>query len=422
MNKFQKYVNELVVLSSSQLHDDDEVSVRAALDGQVATNLRRLVTLAERKRKGAFFTSGQMAETLAEAISGTLTPRSIIADPACGAGDLLLAFLPSLLSRRNRGETKWPHRLIALDREQSFVDVARARVTLAARLADRDRHFNPDELVNFHVGDFLNRPKVIRQATHVVLNPPFFNVKLKSPLSWAEGSVSAAALFVETCLTHCRPGTIVAAVLPDVLRSGWRYRNWRSLVEEKATISAVRSLGRFDSWTDIDVFLVVLRLGRTSSDAKVTSWASRGRSRIPRLTRAFTLRVGDVVNNRDPHEGNWVRYLTAKEALPWTTIKDVTRRRRYQGPTYLPPFVVIRRTSSPADRARAIASVVTGTHKVAVDNHLVIARPHRPSRALCDELVRQLRLPSTTAWLNRRIRCRHLTVEAISGIGFRRER
>jgi hypothetical protein len=51
---------------------------------------------------------------------------------------------------------------------------------------------------------------------------------------------------------------------------------------------------------------------------------------------------------------------------------------------------------------------------VAVDNHLLVLEP-KAERGI-EELVQVLRRPETTEWLNQRIRCRHLTVDAVNQI------
>jgi hypothetical protein len=81
-----------------------------------------------------------------------------------------------------------------------------------------------------------------------------------------------------------------------------------------------------------------------------------------------------------------------------------------------PPFVAIRRTSSPSDTFRAAGTLVIGKQMIAAENHLIIARPKSGSIDDCRKLLRMLRNPDTNNFLNQRIRCRHLTVSAVREI------
>ena len=126
----------------------------------------------------------------------------------------------------------------------------------------------------------------------------------------------------------------------------------------------------------------------------------------------FDAKVGPVVPYRTPKNGPWYSYLTCNSALPWKTIKKMPNR-RFSGTIFNPPFVVLRRTSSPSDKHRALASIVLGSSPVAVENHLIVLIPKDSSIKTCKLLIDNLKRKETQVWLNKRIRCRHLTVTAI---------
>ena len=119
--------------------------------------------------------------------------------------------------------------------------------------------------------------------------------------------------------------------------------------------------------------------------------------------------------HRDPHSGQPCAYLEARLAPPWDSIRvdENSQGRRYAGTTYKPPFVVVRRTSSPSEKYRATATIVLGNRQVAVENHLIILVPKNETVTECIELVKRLKHTKTNNWLNERIRCRHLTVSAL---------
>jgi hypothetical protein len=50
---------------------------------------------------------------------------------------------------------------------------------------------------------------------------------------------------------------------------------------------------------------------------------------------------------------------------------------------------------------------------VAVENHLIVIKPNAGTLAACRRLRKQLNDPSVTAWLDMRLRTRHLTKQAL---------
>jgi hypothetical protein len=84
----------------------------------------------------------------------------------------------------------------------------------------------------------------------------------------------------------------------------------------------------------------------------------------------------------------------------------------------VPPFVVIRRTSSPSDKFRASGTIIAGKKAVAVENHLIVIRPKNSTLKDCNELLKLLKSEQTNNFLNERMRCRHLTVGIVKKIPF----
>ena len=164
------------------------------------------------------------------------------------------------------------------------------------------------------------------------------------------------------------------------------------------------------------MFALNLVVGPPAVAARAPWWPtslSRGR----RIGDDFDIRVGSVVPHRHPKVGPWRAFLTPSVLPPWGTYKaKAARRRRYRGSTYTPPFVAVRRTSAPSDRKRAVGTIVVGDEPVAVENHLLVLRPRTETLADCRKLLRALSQPETDVWLNDRIRCRHLTVTALTDL------
>ena len=179
----------------------------------------------------------------------------------------------------------------------------------------------------------------------------------------------------------------------------------------------ITTYGQFDKWTDVDVFTVKLLRSEPKKSAKVKWWKTVKGVRDGKVGDYFKVHVGAVVPHRDPELGPNVAYVHAKTLPAWGRLKRITERRRFDGTLFLPPFVAVRRTSRPGDK-RAVATIISGIRNVAVENHLVVLLPNKKTISECKELLRVLKYPETNRWLDKRIRCRHLTVESLKEMPF----
>jgi len=400
---------------------DLRARIAYALDGQAAAELRRSVPLATLRADGIFFTSSDLARRAVQNLLPTLNLDSVVLDPACGAGDLLIACAAGLPVSKEHKETLrlWGSCLVGRDLHPELIETARRRLLLRSLVLDGTTDALP--LWGGAEGTFpglqsrcgLSDHQVIAAATHIVMNPPFGMVPAPSTCEWGAGKVNMAALFLETVLLKARPGTRVSAILPDVLRSGSRYRKWRELVSSRAAIERLEILGQFDRWADVDVFLLELQVVGLSEAASRQPWRVGGRPLGGCIGDRFEICIGPVVDYRDPHTGPFHPFIHSRDLPPWQTVREIPRHRRFNGRVVKPPFVAIRRTSRPGDRHRAIGTLIAGPQPVAVENHLIVLRPKDGTVRACRELLRSLKDERTTHWLDERIRCRHLTVVAL---------
>lgn len=316
----------------------------------------------------------------------------------------------------------WGRCLSGRDRQPEFTAAARFRLSLAALARgvwprEVEPSCDAEAFAQVSTGCGLSGGEAIAQATHVIVNPPFNAVPAPRGCEWTSGSVCAAALFLDQCLQNARAGTRIVAILPDVLRSGNRYRLWRSRVMARATVGGTDLIGQFDQWADVDVFLLDLTVTRTQEN-RPDCWGypclDTGEGET--VGSFFHVSVGPVVPFRHPERGPSRPYLHARGVPAWEVFGEVRERRRFEGTVHAPPFVVVRRTSRVGDKHRAVATVIAGGEPVAVENHLLVLRPKDGRLASCRRLLRSLRSGATDEWLNRRIRCRHLTVAAVRQI------
>jgi len=206
---------------------------------------------------------------------------------------------------------------------------------------------------------------------------------------------------------------LISAILPDVLRSGSRYNEFRAFVSDSMNAD-VEIWGRFNSKTDVDVFLLS---GITQCNKEKIQW-HRVINKKHSIADYFDVRTGPLVAYRDPEEGKEYAYFYPKICPKWEVIKSAIERRKFSGKVLQPPFVVIKRTSSPSDRSRASATLINLNEPVAIENHMIVVTPKDGKVNTCRKLMRILQSQQTNDYLNERIRLRHLTISVVKDIPF----
>jgi hypothetical protein len=354
--------------------------------------LRQLRPIAELRSRGTFFTGSDIASKLWSLAINDLSHGAVIVDPACGAGDLLMPAISHVVQNGLK------HVVVrAGDIDPDFARVAAVRLRAAMPVGCGE--------ATAQESDFLLDTGVLKDATHVVLNPPFVPIKVQT--DWASGNVNAAALFVLRALENMRPGARLLAVLPDVLRSGSRYEKWRRQVSRLALLENVDVLGVFDADTDVHVFLINAIVGAPGTSVTWMDESFEGTS----VSDLFEVRVGPVVPHRDEEIGTEVEYVTARSLSAGLHL-----RRQYSGRLERGPMVLVNRTSRPGETPRVKARLRPGKAELAVENHLLVLVPKDGKLSSCRLLISVLEDPRTVDYLDNRIRCRHLTVQAVKGI------
>jgi hypothetical protein len=420
---FRPYVAELKELASiARELPAKRSAILAALDGQPSKQLRTVVDLEYLQQTGSFFTGRDLADRLIQRV--TITDSSVIVDPACGVGDLLVACARKLPLKRTFEKTleAWAKNLHGYDLHKEFIDATKLRLCLLLQL----RGLRPTTKINFDaafpnifVADGLNASPRL-QIDMALMNPPYTWIPAHANYAWGGGTVCGASLFVDRWLSLVKPNGRLIAVLPDVLRTGANYQSWREHVLAIARIGHLRVVGRFEKNVDVDVFQLDLFAGRQRRTSAKDPWLWY---RTPAPERVvgdfFQVEAGKIVPHRDPLKGPYRPYVHARNSKAWATISRVSEKIKSKRSVFYPPFVLVRRTSSPSDKNRAVGTLVTGQRGVAVENHLLVLTPKRGSLPKCKQLMRVLRSGFTSKWLNQRIRCRHLTVGALSELPWR---
>lgn len=429
VRKFAPYVlklAELVEQSSDQRLVFNQDLIASALNGEPSRMLRNLVDLETRRENGAFFSGSELGKYLTKKWSKKISLQSVICDPACGGGDLLLAIAKLLPIKEGLRETleSWGPNLRGIDIHEEFIDSSKYRLALQAIASGAKRELisHQDVLKCFpgvRRGDGLLATEEIVSATHIVTNPPFISMQAPEDCNWTSGLVNSAAIFMETIIKKASQGTRVWALLPDVLRSGTRYDKWRQIINSQLRDIQVVSIGQFSRHADVDVFMLE-GIVRSSAGKEIrhnnSSWFETPDGIPQVLGDVFTVHVGPVVPHRHLEIGPQSPYLTPHNCPAWKVVPRIDEYRGFSGTLYKPPFVVIRRTSRPNDPYRAIGTIVTDKRNAAIENHLLVLTPKSGTIADCKRLIKVLKSQSTNDWLNQRICCRHLTISSVMEI------
>lgn len=400
-------------LRSADPASDD---VNALLDGRAGERCLDLVRPFSVQQLGAFFTPSALASRLVETFRVPIAKASLAFDPACGAADLLLPIARQLPLHRTVSATlrEWNKRLAGCDISAEFVEAARLRLALLAAVRGARVDASLSQLArlmtSIYVADGLSTSGGYSQCSHLIMNPPYARAACERT-PWREGATTMAALFVERAALLTGPKTEIVALLPEVLRTGSSYQNWREHLSRHVASDFVESVGLFSTRADVDVF--IQRFVRV--DRPLASH-SRKAARRRTIGDRFVVSVGAVVPHRHRRVGGEYAYLHTGNAPAWGRVQRISERRKFEGRTFTPPFVVVRRTSRPGDPHRAVATLVLGDRPVAVENHLLVFTPRRGSIPLCIELMKMLKFASTTRFLNLRMRCRHLTVSSVASV------
>jgi hypothetical protein len=417
MNKFAEYnqfLKKLIeaMLINQNMHDAVNLDISDGI-------LRSYLSKEKIYSAGAFFTGQNLATLVVDSLKQPITFSSVVLDPTCGTGNLLIECSRKLDIEKQLSETlkKWGRVLWGFDIHETFVESCKLRLIIEALLrgCKLDCSFIEalDYLKNIKLKDALNvQSDELKSVTHLIMNPPFNLWPSPETGIWKKGKVNAAGIVFEHFINLVNLDCCISAVLPDVLRSGSRYENFRSSIAEK--ISGICEVwGRFNKQADVDVFVL--------SGFKVTNkgnikWHQKISVAVT-LADKFDVCIGPLVHYRDPEIGCEYPYLHAKNVTNWNEMNNIDEKRRFRGRVIAPPFVVVKRTSSPSDLYRAAAAIINVEDKaVAVENHLIVLKPKSGKLQDCIKVMELLASDFVNKYLNERIRLRHLTVNVIKSI------
>jgi hypothetical protein len=392
------------------------------LNGAAAEAVEKFVAKDTRSANGIFFSGKEISKLAVSLIAEKLSAGQSIGDPACGAGDLLIACARHFEIKSNLDETlcAWTDRIVGLDIHKEFTSATRSRLRLLAA----SRHTLNSESITEHInskkpfyrirtGDYFENVKKLANVDLLIMNPPFVTGPSPVECTWSSGNIQLAGIFLDKALQVAKAGQEIVAILPDVLRSGARYARWRDNIEENSLIKNIISYGRFDSKTDVDVFIIHLKKEKKSTRPAVDWKDLRSQStKSKNLSDFFNVSVGSYVPFRAKEDKRVITYVCVKSAVPDSDVAGLSTC-NFDGRLHKTPFVVVRRTSNPSDTRRVVPSLVTWPELIAVENHLLVLSPIDGSLSTCKKLMESLKDSEVDAWMNVVTRCRHLTAGAM---------
>ena len=268
------------------------------------------------KETGAFFTNEETSLKIASSIGPYISNKSIILDPSCGAGDLLLACAKYLPVKKTLIATVkyWGDRIAGYDINESFIRAAKARLIILARELTGDKSFlniNLDTLFpKIEIANGLEIDLAGYSNLILVMNPPFNKIMSSANIKWANGIITAASAFMYKYISECQNGTRFIAILPEVLRSGSRYSKWREFVAYNSLKLNKTMLGRFSACANVDVFILEGEVQHNCIDSEFMWWDNY--KMIPEKVKIgdlFHVNIGSVVPHRDPEYGELYPYI-----------------------------------------------------------------------------------------------------------------
>lgn len=421
MNSFIKYNKKLRDLYSSCINDRNSFCFdNLYLENDPHEFLRLNENIDSLRDLGVFFTGEELSLECAQFIGKTLDNSSKVVDPCCGAGNLLVALSKHLPVCTTLTQTLkfWNEKLYGYDLVEDFIEAAKIRLIFQAlergvNVDEFDLKLNLGLLSNIQCKNGLADDIHPDTFTHVIINPPYNQSLLSNYKYWRGGKVNLAAVFIDKYVTEAKNETHIVAILPDVLRSGTRYEIWRNAMDLLLQ-GDIYLKGRFDKKTDVDVFILdACVVGKS----KGLNWSIE-QCTDKNLSKFFSVSIGRVVPHRDPMEGDMHAYIYPGLLKSWVEIdsNDIKSKRRHKSIPVNPPFITIKRTSSPKDKDRAGAHLIYGNNPIYVENHLIVVKPFDDKIETCHKLMGQLKTERVNNYLNNIIRCRHLTVKAVKNI------
>lgn len=423
MNELKPHNHSLIDFYDSITDSVDIKKLKDLIDLDNAdVVLRAVLPIEEMRAIGSFFTGQALSTKAIDSFEVLISAKSAVLDPTCGTGNLLIECSRKLSTKKGLAATLkiWGRVLRGHDIHESFVEATKLRIILEALSRGAQKDCSLIEAITYLPGistrDAMSLSKAqLSDITHVLMNPPFSNWPSPRTDYWNPGKVNAAGVIFDHMIRVLPSNCEISAILPDVLRSGSRYEKWRQFINTKID-GKISIVGRFNKKTNVDVFIVNGTLQDNNAGGRLL-WSAENLA-PSQIGDHFDVCIGPLVAYRDPEDGPLAPYAHSNNIPLWKITTEVSEKRKFKGRLIYPPFVVVRRTSSPSNKFRAAAAIIDGTAPVAVENHLIVIKPKNGKTSQCKSLLKALQCSEINSFINEKIRCRHLTVGVMKEVPF----
>jgi tRNA1(Val) A37 N6-methylase TrmN6 len=211
---------------------------------------------AARRASGVYYTPPEVARQLAELtlvpMCQAALPAIQVLDPACGAGELLLAARDVTVEHGRR-----PAALHGIDIDEQATNHCQQRLR------------EPSLPIHIRHGDALAAEPPLPLGTFdaVLANPPYVSIRelarqhttdyiceLRQRFQTARGNFDLYVLFIERCLAWLRPGGRCGLIVPNKWATLDYARPCRELLAEQATIDQVVDLSAHRVFREASVY------------------------------------------------------------------------------------------------------------------------------------------------------------------------
>ena len=256
----------------------------------------------QRRAGGVYYTPPEIVRLIVDLTLEPLRGPPRVLDPACGAGEFLVAASERIASRFG---------FIAAGRSIHGVDIDGSAIAAAQQRLQE----SGVTLHHLFVADALNDDRLPPASFDVVLgNPPYLSIRqlakslptertaaLKNRFRTARGNFDLYVLFIERALELLRPGGRCGFVIPNKWATLDYARTCRELLLEQATIEQVIDLSNERAFAKASVYPYVLVFRKEPAKSrhliKVCEYQQTRPSFDPQ-TEAQAIDVGHTVQQR----------------------------------------------------------------------------------------------------------------------------
>src|SRR5690606_22175995 len=143
----------------------------------------------------------ELATKITRLFDKAVTANSVILDPTCGAGNLLIECSRMLGVEETLSQTLmlWGNILRGFDIHESFIEATKLRLIIEALNRGVINDCTIEEAIsyflNIKVVDALTIDKIdVEDVTHVIMNPPFSIWESPNKNYWKIGKINAAGI------------------------------------------------------------------------------------------------------------------------------------------------------------------------------------------------------------------------------------